>query len=119
MELSDQLPPSAQLDGFDISASQYPSEHWLPTNVSLSVHDAFTRFPEAAIGKYDVVHVALFITLIRNNDPGPLIKNLMALLSKQSPFNAHFYCNLLMYLKRTKSREATSSGTRWMPRQEE
>ena len=83
VELSDQLPPSVELDGFDLSASQYPAGQWLPANVALRVHDAFTPFPKATIGKYDVVHVALFITLIKNNDPGPLIRNLVTLLSKQ------------------------------------
>ena len=61
MELSDQLPPSAQLHGFDISALQYPSKYWLPTNISLRVHDAF---PKAFHGHYDVVHVVLFVQLI-------------------------------------------------------
>jgi len=81
-ELSDQLQSTARLDAFDISALQYPPQQWLPDNISLRVQDAFLPFPEDAVGKYDIVHVQLFISLIKANDPSSLIKNLMSLLSK-------------------------------------
>lgn len=91
-ELSDLLPSSAQLDAFDISASQYPPQEWLPHNISLHIHNAFSPFPQDALAKYDVVHVQCFITLIANDDPAPLIEILMSLLSRflkhQSPLTA-------------------------------
>ncbi len=35
------------------------------------------------VGKYDVVHVQLFACIVKDNDPAPLVKNLMSLLSKR------------------------------------
>lgn len=34
------------------------------------------------VGKYDIVHVQLFACIVKDNDPGPLVENLMSLLSK-------------------------------------
>ena len=34
------------------------------------------------VGKYDVVHIQLFACIVKENDPAPLVKNLMSLLSK-------------------------------------
>lgn len=82
-DLSELLPPSASLDAFDISAAQYPPQEWLPDNISLRIHDAFQPFPKDCIGKYDIVHVQCFISLIADNDPGSLIDNLASLLSKR------------------------------------
>ena len=48
-EMSDQLPPAAQLDAFDISSAQCPPRQWLPENMSLQTHDAFLPLPEDAI----------------------------------------------------------------------
>lgn len=42
--------------------------------------------PEAMLGKYDVVHVQLFATFIRDNDPTPVVKNLTSLLSEFRAF---------------------------------
>ncbi len=42
LDLSDSLPSSIQLDGFDIDLSQCPPRPWLPPNVSmrnLNIHD--------------------------------------------------------------------------------
>lgn len=63
-----------------MSNEQYPPKEWLPDNLSLHVHDAFQPFPEEHLGKYDLVHVQFFITIVRESDPLPLIKNLITLL---------------------------------------
>ena len=34
------------------------------------------------VEKYDIVHIGIFFLLIANNDPVPMLKNLMNLLSK-------------------------------------
>lgn len=34
------------------------------------------------VEKYDVVHIQLFACIVKENDPAPLVKNLMSLLSK-------------------------------------
>lgn len=81
IDLNRQL-PSAQLDGFDISAEQYPPKQWLPTNLSLSTLDIFPPVPEELIGKYDIIHVRLFILVVRDDDPTPILRNLISMLSQ-------------------------------------
>ena len=34
------------------------------------------------VGKYDIVHIQLFACIVKGNDPAPLVRNLMSLLSK-------------------------------------
>ena len=34
------------------------------------------------MGKYDVVHIQLFACIVKEDDPAPLVKNLMSLLSR-------------------------------------
>lgn len=45
--------------------------------------DAFSPLPHDLLGKYDIVHLRLFIVLIKNNDPVPLLGNLIQMLSKK------------------------------------
>lgn len=59
----------------------------MPENISLYVQDAFESFPKDFHGLYDIVHIALFILVIPNNDPSVLIRNLLELLS---PFALRF-----------------------------
>ncbi|KAL6720922.1 hypothetical protein ACLMJK_000021 [Lecanora helva] len=72
--------PNAQFDGFDISPAQYPPEAWLPDNVRLHVQDAYTQFPADMLEVFDVVHIQKLITIIYDNDPTALIKNILPLL---------------------------------------
>ena len=73
---------SYQLDGFDVSSLQFPPKEWLPTNVSLQVLDATKEPPDHLSEKYDVVHLRLFLAVIQNNDPTPVLKHCLQLLSK-------------------------------------
>ena len=86
IELLPHVPASTQLDGFDISADHYPAKEWLPPNVSLDLLDVFGRIPEPLVGRYDVVHIRTFALAVRNNDPGPLLRNLMKMLSEEFCF---------------------------------
>ncbi|PTB66986.1 hypothetical protein BBK36DRAFT_4129 [Trichoderma citrinoviride] len=79
-ELSDALPADAQLLGFDVSADQYPPGEWLPGNVALHEHDAFTPFAPELLGSFDVVHLRFFITLLNGENIRPLLDNLKTLL---------------------------------------
>ena len=76
------MPPSSELDGFDISDNQYPPRDCLPSNVSLEIGDAMDEPPAHLIGRYDVVHIRLFISLVTHNDPRPLLDHCCKLLSK-------------------------------------
>ena len=86
IEAARTLPASAQLDGYDISSAQYPPEGWLPKNVDLKVLDMLDPVPEELVGKYDVVHVGLIVMVVRNENPTPVLNNLMTLLSIRLSF---------------------------------
>lgn len=73
--------PSAHLDGFDISADQYPPKEWLPANLSLQTLDIHKQIPEELKGKYDIVHVRLFRAVVCNDDPSSILRNLYSMLS--------------------------------------
>jgi hypothetical protein len=43
--------------------------------------DIFTEnLPKDLVGKFDIVHVRLFLLVVRNNDPVPILRNLLKLL---------------------------------------
>ncbi|KAJ8065957.1 hypothetical protein OCU04_005057 [Sclerotinia nivalis] len=79
LELSETL-PTATLDGYDISAAQYPPSSFLPPNVSLHTHDAFTSFPIEKLGSYDIVHLRFSLCFVNDEDAEGLLRNLVALL---------------------------------------
>lgn len=75
------LPSSAQLDGFDNNLSQCPPKEWLPDNVNMYNFDAFADLPSELIGNYDILHVRHFLLIVQNNDPMPLLKTFIRMLS--------------------------------------
>ena len=80
IELSQQL-PSAHITGFDISGAQFPPTAWRPQNVELEEHNVLTPFPERHLGKYHVVHVRFFVTLLSSEDQmRAFVENIMSLL---------------------------------------
>ncbi|KAL9042132.1 MAG: hypothetical protein Q9214_003876 [Letrouitia sp. 1 TL-2023] len=72
--------PEAQFDGFDISSDQFPAKKRMPKNVTFSTLDAVGLIPQKLLEKYDVVHIALFAVNIRNENPVPVLMNLIAML---------------------------------------
>ncbi|MCJ1416979.1 hypothetical protein MMC32_003318 [Xylographa parallela] len=81
IEVSKTLPPSTQLDGFDISGDQFPPAEWLPANVHLSTADAFAPVPEHMVGKYDVVHLRMMVIVVKGpKELEALMSNLVLLL---------------------------------------
>ena len=81
IELARSLPAPAQLDGYDISSAQFPPKEWCPENVNLQTLDAFDTPPQNLVGTYDVVHLGTLFFIIRNENPSPLLANVMQLLS--------------------------------------
>lgn len=72
---------NVSLFGFDISPVHFPAPQNLPRNVKLGVLDAFAEnVPDEHIGQYDVVHVRVFTAVVKNNNPGPLIRNAFKML---------------------------------------
>ncbi|KAK0672538.1 S-adenosyl-L-methionine-dependent methyltransferase [Cercophora samala] len=80
VDLARYLPASARIDGFDIDLTQCPPQEWLPSNVSVHNLDCLAPLPDHLLGKYDIVHVQLFHLAVHNNDPAPIIQNLVKLL---------------------------------------
>ena len=54
----------------------------MPKNVSREVFDVFGEIPDELVGKFDVVHIRFSLCVIRRNDPEPLLKNLIKMLSE-------------------------------------
>ena len=81
-ELASELPTTAVLDGFDISAGQYPPLNWYPKNVTLSTLDIFQPVPEELKGKYDVVHLRFFMCVANDDDVQVVVNHLAEMLSE-------------------------------------
>lgn len=82
MDLARILPESTVLDGFDVSADQYPIPENRPANVTLSVWDCIQgQVPPQLEGAYDIVHLRLFVGVVSNCDPTPLLQNALKMLS--------------------------------------
>lgn len=76
LELDRRLPtPSSRLCGLDISGDQFPRPEWLPQKAQFLECDALNPAgpPAHLVGAFDVVHIRLFIAIIKNNDPTPLL----------------------------------------------
>ncbi|KIM98665.1 hypothetical protein OIDMADRAFT_20143 [Oidiodendron maius Zn] len=80
LDLAENLPKTVQLDGYDISDSQYPSQAGLGKNVSLNVLDAFGDVPHHLVGTYDVVHLRFWCCVVKGDNPTRLIRHAMNLL---------------------------------------
>lgn len=79
----------AQFHGYDIDISQAPPAAWLPSNVHFRTWDMYCpdgEFPKDMEGAYDVVNVAIVRVAVRDNDPGPILRNLVRMLSKFPAF---------------------------------
>lgn len=49
----------------------------------MSTLDIHKDIPGELKGRYDIVHVRLLLTVVKNDDPSPILENLMDMLSKQ------------------------------------
>jgi len=80
LDLAQQLPASTRLDAIDISFGQLPPREWLPKNVTLRLADVFRPPTDDLVEKYDVIHIRHFVCVVKENDPTPLLKNLLRML---------------------------------------
>ncbi|MCJ1436052.1 hypothetical protein MMC27_005430 [Xylographa pallens] len=80
-EVAGEFASNTVFDGFDISTAQFPDENDLPANISLKILDiGGNDLPDSVMGKYDLVHIRLFAFAVLNNDPTPILKNLVKML---------------------------------------
>ncbi|KAL6714379.1 hypothetical protein ACLMJK_007802 [Lecanora helva] len=80
IQASKTLPRSAELHGYDIDMTKFPPKPWLPHNVFGATWDAFSAVPPAMVGRYDIVHISIFMLVVAKNNPLPLLKNLIEML---------------------------------------
>jgi hypothetical protein len=81
LEAAEDYPNADALEGLDIALHQAPPKHLLPDNVCFKRLDLQEDIPAEFVGRYDLVHARFLLGLVRNNDPLPLLKNLLKLLS--------------------------------------
>ncbi|KAK0507995.1 hypothetical protein JMJ35_009884 [Cladonia borealis] len=80
LDLSEQLPSTVQLDGFDIDVSQCPPRAWLPSNVAMRKLDIHDEIPKELVGVYDIINIRFFLCVVKDRDPTPIIKKSLQML---------------------------------------
>ena len=81
LEAAEDYPYAEALEGLDIAMHQAPPEHLLPDNVRFKYLDLQGDIPSEFVGRYDLVHARFLLGLVKNNDPLPILENLLKLLS--------------------------------------
>ena len=99
LDLARTISPTAQLDGFDIDISGSPHKQWLPPNVTMRQLDALGEIPEYLVGIYDIVHLRLFQVVVKDNDPGPLLRNMLRMLSGCSNLVVYIHTVAFIYAR--------------------
>ena len=103
MDLASKYPQS-RFDGIDIDLSQTPPSPWLPENVAFRQWDVTFEVPPDMVAKYEygssnlpvepsmsdflksdqkasVVNIRLFMLIVQDNNPEPILQNALKLLS--------------------------------------
>lgn len=81
LDLARQLPTSVELHGFDISDDQFPSKELWPKNFKLSLLNSLHDPPASLVGQYDVVHLRMLVSNLRDRDTSGIISHVKQLLS--------------------------------------
>ena len=81
LEAAEDYPHAEALEGLDIALHQPPPQHLLPDNVRFKYLDLQEELPSDFVGRYDLVHARFILGLVKNNDPVPILQNLLKLLS--------------------------------------
>lgn len=82
VELAGHLSPSARIMAYDITDTHFPTPEYWAANIKFDRLDSLGEIPECLVGHFDVVHLRMWAFIIRDNDPGPLIRNAAKMLSK-------------------------------------
>ncbi|CEL06681.1 hypothetical protein ASPCAL09853 [Aspergillus calidoustus] len=80
LDLLPSLPPTATLEGLDMSLSLTPPAPWLPANLTLREWNLNDDIPEDLLEKYDVIHLRLLVLVVQNSDPCPIIRKVTRML---------------------------------------
>lgn len=72
------------LKGYDISPDLFPPKAWLPKQLEFDTSNLLTEPPLELQGKFDVVHLRLLISVVKDGNPRKIIRHLHKLLSKRT-----------------------------------
>ena len=98
-EVSQELPQTVSLNGFDISLAQCPPSEWLPQNVSLRKWNVFDEPPFDILGTFDLVHLRFVGLLVTDNDGSRLVHQIAKLLKPNGMLQWDEYENSSMFIK--------------------
>ncbi|PWY95899.1 S-adenosyl-L-methionine-dependent methyltransferase [Aspergillus sclerotioniger CBS 115572] len=79
-DLSRRLPPTVQLDAFDISFDAMPPRELLPPNITMHKWDVKTDIPKEFEGIYDVVNVRQLVFVLLDHEVEPALRNMFKML---------------------------------------
>ncbi|KAH7072300.1 hypothetical protein BKA63DRAFT_544623 [Paraphoma chrysanthemicola] len=79
IDVAEDFTLNATVDAFDVSRKFFPPAEWLPPRLTLHVQDVLAPFPEKLLGKLDLVHFRLFLTLTAEK-LGLMVDNAVTLL---------------------------------------
>ena len=54
----------------------------MPSNIHLRIHDCLSEPPSDLLEEYDVIHLQCFNSVVPENDPVPVVRNLLKMLSQ-------------------------------------
>ena len=77
--------------------------------------NALGEIPEHLIGMYDIVQLRLFQVVVKDNDPGPLLRNMLKMLSGCSSFAFVLHCMHLPSMGSAYSRDSEKLDLLYMP----
>lgn len=64
----------------DMTDELFPTEDERPGNIEYALWDMYTPPPSQYLGTFDVVNIRLIFGAVRNNNPKPILQNLLQLL---------------------------------------
>ncbi|GAB1192612.1 hypothetical protein APSETT444_001805 [Aspergillus pseudonomiae] len=82
-ELATQLPPLARVTAYDVTDTHFILPEYWPPNLKFEQLDCLVDPPPTLAYRFDVVHLRMWAFIIRDNDPGPLIRNAAKLINHQ------------------------------------
>ena len=56
----------------------------MPSNISLRELDILAPVPVDLLEKYDVINIRFLLVVVRDDDPGPILQNIIKMLSEQT-----------------------------------
>lgn len=81
-DASRNLPSDVVLHGYDISDSQFPARELWPKNITLGLLDSLNDPPAALTGRYDIVHLRMWGSNLKESNTMPLLQHIKLLLSE-------------------------------------